>query len=202
MYLDDLMASGDLTGQVNSLARDLRTRYDFPPVHQLGLIVPDVEKAAEELEAKGIGPFFIGGGAPKLWRERGRDLDFKGKIGIAYHQGLEIELIEPGTGSDFYRDYVDPDGRIVLQHLGFLVDNVDAWAEKMAADNYPVWIRGKLRAGPLAADYAYMDTVEDAGLLLEFIHWRFLGIRWNLPAGVYHAIGRLQKWSGKRSFSV
>ena len=95
MYLDDLMASGDLPGQVNNLASDLRTRYDFPPVHQLGLIVPDVEKAAGELEAQGIGPFFIGGGAPVLWRERGQDLKFKGKIGIAYHRGLEMELIEP-----------------------------------------------------------------------------------------------------------
>jgi hypothetical protein len=202
MYLDDLMASGDLPAQVDNLARDLRSRYSFPPVHQLGLIVPDVEKAAQELETRGIGPFFIGGGAPLLWLERGENKKFKGKIGIAYHRSLEMELIEPGTGSDFYRNHVDPDGRIVLQHLGFLVDDVDKWADKMAADNYPLWIRGKLRAGPMSADYAYIDTLEEAGLVLEFIHWRFLGFNWNLPPGVFHAIGRLQKWSGKRSFSV
>ena len=62
----DLLDSRALRTGVDELARPFRDRYGLPPVHQLGLVVPDVEVAAERLERQGIGPFWIANGDPVL----------------------------------------------------------------------------------------------------------------------------------------
>ena len=59
VYLDDLLKSDDFNLAVSAIAKDFREKYKFPDIHQLGIVVPDVEAAAAELEAKGIGHFFI-----------------------------------------------------------------------------------------------------------------------------------------------
>jgi hypothetical protein len=200
--LDDVFKTDDFSNAVDGLASAFRADHKLPEIHQLGIVVSDVEMAAIKLEEKGIGPFFIASGSPVLWRERGEERNFEGKMGIAYHQGFELELLEPGKGSDFYRQALDPKGAMVVQHLGFLVPDVDTWAETLTASGYPLWIRGKLKSGPSTADFAYMDTVADAGLVIEFICWKLMGIRFNTPPFIFHTIGRIEKWSGKRSISL
>jgi hypothetical protein len=202
VLLDDLFKADNFGDAVSGLASVFRTDYKLPEIHQLGIVVSDVEMAAVQLEEKGIGPFFIASGSPVLWKERGEDGNFEGKLGIAYHQGFELELLEPGKGSDFYRQSLDPEGGMVVQHLGFLVPDVDTSAEMLAASGYPLWIRGKLKSGPSTADFAYMDTVGDAGLVIEFICWKLMGLRFNTPPSIFHAIGRIEKWTGKRSISL
>ena len=199
ILLDQLMAHQDFTRAVNEVALDYRRRYGFPPIAQVGTVVPDAEQAAGDLEKQGLGPFFVGGGEPVLWRERGADLKYKGKIGFGYVGGIEVELIEPGQGSDFYRNWLDPNGGVVVQHLGFLVKDVDEWAEKIDA---PLWIRGRLKLGPLAGDFAYLDTVEQTGIILEFISWTVLGLSVNGAGWFFRPAARLMKLFGKRSISV
>lgn len=198
-FLDELLANADFRAAVAELAREFRERHALPEVHQLGLVVPDAIAAAAELERRGIGPFFIAAGRPVLWQERGQDRVFQGRMGLAYHHGFELELLEPGTGSDFYRQSLNPQGRIVVQHLGFLVPDVDAAAAKTGA---PVWVRGRIKTGPMITEFVYLDTVAEAGLVIEFISWKLLGVRFTPVAGLIHALGRLQKWSGKRSFDL
>jgi hypothetical protein len=118
------------------------------------------------------------------------------------HRGFELELLEPTEGSDFYRQSLDPTGGIVVQHLGLLVPDVDEWADRLAAAGSPVWIRGKLKIGPATADFCYMDTVEQAGLIIEFISWRICGSSFRPLAALYHVAGRLEKRWGKRSITV
>jgi len=197
--LEELLQASDFTAAVAGLAREFRQRHALPPVHQLGLVVPDAIAAAGELERRGIGPFFLAAGRPVLWRERGQERVFSGRMGLAYHHGFELELLEPGQGSDFYRQSLDPQGRAVIQHLGFLCPDVDAAAARVGV---PVWVRGRIKTGPMVTEFAYLDTVAEAGLVIEFISWRFLGLEFIPPAGLVHALGRLQKWSGKRSFDL
>lgn len=198
-YLDDVLNADDFPGAVHALAEGFMAAQGLSKVHQLGLVVTDVEAAAEALEDRGFGPFFIARGAPVFWRERGEDREITGKMGLAYYQGVELELLEPVTGSDFYTRSLDPDGRIVLQHLGFLVGDVDDWAQK--AGN-AVWVRGRLKAWPTTTDFAYMEPLADTGLIMEFINWRLLGISVHPPKRVFKAVGRLEKWSGKRSIAL
>jgi len=202
MQFAELLSAKNFREAVHSLARDFRTKHALGKIHQLGLVVPEVEQAAKALEAKGIGPFFIASGSPVLWNERGVDKKFRGKMGLAYHQGLELELLEPGQGSDFYRNHLDPKGGIVIQHLGFLCKDVDESAKKLESAGFPTWVRGRLKSFPLTTEFAYMDTISETGFIIEFISWRLLGIPFSPPPSLIHTLGRLEKWSGKRSISL
>jgi hypothetical protein len=202
LLLDELLNTGDLAAASANLAADFRARFNLPPLHQLGLVVPDADQAADTLEAQGIRRFLILTGRPVLWQERGEAKSPQGKMGLAFHQGLELELLEPMQGSDFYRQHLDPQGRPVVQHLGFPVTDVDGWAGTLAAAGFPVWVRGRLKLGPLRSEFAYIDTVAGAGLVIEFIDWRLFGRPFSPPAGALGGLAQLVKWSGRRSLSV
>lgn len=202
VFLEDLLSAEDFGAAVDGLAREFRSKHELPAIHQLGLVVSDVEEAARTLQDRGIGPFLIGSGSPVLWRERGEERNVRGRIGLAYHQGVELELLEPADGSDFYRRSLDPEGRIVVQHLGFVVRDVDEWADRLNAAGTPTRIRGTIKVGPSRTEFAYMDTLNETGFVIEFISWRMFGWGSKPPAGVVKVLAQLQRWSGKRSVPV
>lgn len=202
VLFEDLLRYEDFTSAVNALAHGFRAKHRLPAIYQLGLVVPDVEEAAASLEALGIDPFFIASGAPVFWHERGQELSVQGKMGLGYYQGLELELLEPTLGSDFYQQSLDSEGKITVQHLGFLVQDVDGWAKRLGGFGYPVWVRGQLSIGLVKVDFAYMDTVAKAGVIIEFISWHALGWAFRPPAGILSAVARWEKRSGKRSISL
>lgn len=201
IYFDDLLKDDNIHDTVSRIAGDYRKKYNFPEVRQLGVIVADVEKAAAQLEQKGVGPFFIASDTLKAWNERGKTATFSGKLGMAIYKGYEVELLEPGVGSDFYKSCVDEKGRMVVQHLGFLVKDVEACRTQLEKSGCSTWVRGTIKSFPMAIEFAYMDTVEQAGIILEFIDMRFLGFPVTIPGGIYHGLGRMQKLTGMRCLS-
>ena len=202
ILLDELMNAKDFDIAVNGLAREFRDAHQLPAIEQLGVVVPDVVRASENLEAQGIGPFLITHISPVLWRERGEERRIRGKLALAYHQDYELELLEPAEGSDFYGRRTESEGRMLVQHLGMLVEDVDAYAERLNASGVETWVRGRLKIGPLLVDFAYMDTVEETGIIVEFISWRLYGRLFKMPAGIVKVAGQVQKWSGKRRAAV
>lgn len=198
VYLDDLLRADNFTLAVSRIAQDFRERFELPLLHQLGVVVSDIETASAQLEVQGMGPFFIISGSPVFWNERGRIRDVAVKIGIAYHKGVEVELIEPVRNAEFYRDRVDPSGRMAVHHLGFLVDDVDRHAAMFSRDGMRTWVRGTIHAFPSTAEFAYMDTEDRAGIIIEFITMRLLGLRLPLPHAAFHALGYLEKATGVR----
>jgi hypothetical protein len=202
IYLEDLLAERSFREATNRLCGDVRDARDLPPVYQIGALVPDVERAASALEDRGIGPFFIMAGSAAAWRERGEQRDCTLKLGLAFHEGIQVELIEPVEGSDIHRDGLDLEGKPVVQHLAFLVNDVDAWAQKLQAAGTGLWVRATLKGPGLTADLAYMERNEEDGLSVEFIHTKVLGLPLALPGGIVHALGRLQKTTGKRCLEV
>lgn len=202
IYFDDLLKSGNVREEVSLIAKDFREKYRFPEIRQLGVVVADVETAAAKLEAMGLGPFFIASDTLDSWNERGKEKTFSGKMGMACWQGFEVELLEPGVGSDFYKSCVDDKGRMALQHLGFSVKNIDPYVKRLEEAGFPTWVCGRIKALGLVTDFAYMDTVAQAGIILEFIDMRILGFTLNPYAGVYHNIGRLEKLIGKRNLAL
>jgi len=202
VLFEDLLAAENFKGAVDALAVDFRKAYDLPEVHQLGLVVEDVEAAAEKLESQGFGPFFIATGAPVFWKERGEEREVSGKLGLATHEGIELELLEPLNGSDFYTNSLDPDGKIVVQHLGFLTKDVDGHVEKTSKGGIPLYVRGQLKAFPSKTDFAYMEPLEENGLIMEFINWQLMGKSIRPPARLFKLIGTLEKWTGKRSIAI
>ncbi len=202
IFFDDLLQAQNFRGAVDEIGRDFRARFALPAIHQLGLVVPDVGTAADELENKGIGPFFIVNGSVDMWQERGEEKGFSGKIGLARYQGYEIELLEPGKGSDFYRQCVDAGGRPVVQHLGFLVNDVDIWASLLSQAGCPVWVKGDMGVWPVRTRFAYMDTVQHSDIIMEFINWSILGIAFQPPSLLYRGLADLEKRMGIRSISL
>jgi len=198
IFFDDLLKDDNIHETVSRIAYDFREKYKFPEVRQLGVIVADVEKAAAQLEEKGIGPFFIASDKLKSWNERGENRTFSGKLGMAIYKGYEVELLEPGVGSDFYRTCVDEKGRMVVQHLGFLVKDVDVYRTQLEKAGSQTWVRGTIKSFPISTEFAYMDTVQQAGIILEFIDMRFLGFPVTISGGIYHSLGQLQKLTGIR----
>lgn len=198
IYFDDLLKDDNIDYTVSQIAKDFRQKHNFPQVRQLGVIVADVEKAAAKLEAKGIGPFFIASDTLKFWDERGEKRTFSGKLGMAIYKGYEIELLEPGIGSTFYKTCVDEKGRMVVQHLGFMVKDVDAFKQELEKSGCKTWVRGQIRSFPIVTDFAYMDSVQQAGIILEFIDMRLFGFHITVPGAIYHSLGRLEKLTGIR----
>ncbi len=203
MLLDDIFEKSDFNSAVQAIALQSRKKLGIDmPVHQLGIVVPDVAAAAAELERKGVKPFLLMGGPAKRWTERGSEGAITSRLGFGYHQGIELELLEPGTGSDFYLRSVDKKGRPVIQHLGFLVSNVDEWARKLVDAGCRVYVRGRLGLGPLRIEFAYMDTEKEAGLILEFICHRLFGIWIKPPVWIQQLIGGIEIKTGKRCIEV
>lgn len=202
LILEELLETKNFKKSVNALAAGFRKEHNLPQIHQLGLVVSDVEAAAEKLEEMGIGPFIISAGSLARWDEHGTPGRFRGKVGLARYQGVDLELLEPGEGSDFYRQSLDPEGRIVVQHLGFLVKDVDKEMERLNTAGYPTWVRGRIQAWPIAVEFAYMDTLSEAQTIIEMISFRILGIRFKPFGFAYHFLGRLEKLSGFRCIDV
>jgi len=203
IFLENLLKSNDFVKAVDNLAAEFRIQHNLGKIHQLGIVVDNVEKAAEHLEDQGIGPFFIASGAPVFWREKGQEREVAGKLGLAYYHGIELELLEPTRGSDFYRNSLDDQGRMVVQHLGFLVKDVDASSNRLEKAGTSIWVRGRLNAWPTVTDFAYMDPIKENDLIMEFISWKIFGW-WSVkpPATLFGLIGRIEKWSGKRSIAL
>jgi hypothetical protein len=121
-------------------------------------------------------------------------------VGLAYYHGVELELLEPGQGTDFYRNSLDKDGRIVVQHVGFEVDDVDKWAGQFEARGFSRLVRGKVKMGPLGVDFSYLDTAGEAGFITEFLsQWRFGTFNFSLPRSLVQLAGSFQKLTGIRS---
>ncbi len=198
IYFDDLLKDDNIDVTISLIAKDFREKHHFPEVRQLGVVVPDVEDAAAELEKKGLGPFFIASDTLKFWNERGEKRIFSGKLGMAIYKGYEVELLEPGVGSTFYKTCVDDKCRMVVQHLGFLVKDVDFYRKELEKAGCASWVRGQIKSFPIVTDFAYMDSVKQAGIILEFIDMRFLGFHIKVPGAIYHNLGRLEKLTGIR----
>jgi hypothetical protein len=205
---DDLLNAADYDHAVQELALDFRLKHALPPLEQLGIVVQDNERVAARLEARGLPPFMLLRGAASQWRERGRDLPFSGAMGLTGYRGVELELLEPGIGSDFYGQFLDPAGGMTVQHLGFFVADVDAWADRVIAGTSrraSLWVRGRLKLGPNTTDFSYVDAIDECGFVIEFISWRLFGRSYpgsRCPFSVERSIGRLQKTIRLRSFKV
>ncbi|RME34612.1 MAG: hypothetical protein D6793_08360 [Thermoflexia bacterium] len=59
-------------------------------------------------------------------------------------------------------------------------------------------MRGRLGLSPLRTDFAYMDTVGEAGVVVEFIRWRMFGVRFVPPGSILRMVGGLGQRLGFR----
>jgi catechol 2,3-dioxygenase-like lactoylglutathione lyase family enzyme len=79
-------------------------------IHHVGIVVHDVEKSAETLEASGIGPWAIWTIEPGETIVHGRDVPFTFRVGFAAVGDSNFELIAPVEGESIYVDFLKTHG--------------------------------------------------------------------------------------------
>ena len=194
--IDELLIHGKVPSQDKLLPAGFRSRFSLGDVHQLGLAVPDVLASARRLEAAGIGPFFIAEDDLNFWIERGERRFYHGKMGMATFKGYELELLEAGRGSTFYSEFFDPRGRIALHHVGFLDHRIEDRIKQLNDGGIETGVRGRIKAGPLTGDFAYMDARGDTGLYVEFIDQRLFGFPVRPATAFMSAAAKFLKLTG------
>ena len=137
------------------------------PIMQNGYVVRDWRAAAEHWARRlGVGPFFVLEHVEfAQCRFRGELVEIDMSVAIAYTGGYQIELVQqhndsPSIYTEFLR-HNEPG----LQHVGTLVDDLDAalddngFRDRIVQD-------GVTTAGQR---FAYVDTVLHNGTMLELI---------------------------------
>ena len=201
--LREFMTAENFTAAVRKLAEPICRRFDLPDVYQLGLVVPDAVAADEAMVRDWLlDPAFMLDGESALWIENGKELHVGARLGFTYHQGYELELIEPRQGDDFHARDLNPEGEIFLQHFGLRVHDLDLQTARLTSQGVPLLVRGRIHSGPLTADFSYLDTRGEFEIITELICMRFLGIHTRIPPPLARYMGRRQIKSGERTLSL
>ena len=137
------------------------------PVRQWGYLVRDLDEAmACWVEQLGIGPWWGYRNVPAQAIVDGVTSDIVMSVGLAYHQGMQIELIHqtndaPSPYRYFYERGADAQA---LQQIAYMVPDVDVAIEQCEA-------RGMHEVGRICAGatYVYMSSAAMAGLAIELM---------------------------------
>jgi methylmalonyl-CoA/ethylmalonyl-CoA epimerase len=168
----------------------------MPRLAQIGVYVKDMERSIEQYEKVfGIGPWLVLEGESDYCMDRGKETTVKGRIGMGYTGNVQLELIEILEGPNLYLDTLGglDEG---LHHLGFTVDNLDERLQACREAGIEVLQRGTLKQLGMTIDYAYLDTLDTVGVILEFIQTRFLGFKARQWPFLLKLVARIQKRFG------
>jgi methylmalonyl-CoA/ethylmalonyl-CoA epimerase len=174
----------------------LMEHLHMPRLAQIGIYVKDMEKAIDRYEKLfGIGPWLVLEGDTEHCLDRGCEVTVRGRIAMGYTGRIQLELINIVAGSNLYLDTLGglEEG---IHHLGFAVNNLEERLQACREAGIEVLQRGTLKQLGLTIDYAYLDTVDEVGIILEFIQTRFLGLKVKQTPGPVKLLARVQKRFG------
>ncbi|MEM9303107.1 MAG: VOC family protein [Pseudomonadota bacterium] len=136
------------------------------PIIQSGFVVEDLEAAVAHWASIGVGPFFAMRHVEfETCLYRGKPTDADLTVAIAYSGDHQIELVQQHNDApSIYSDWLAT-RRPGLQHMGTLVDDLDAVLDANG------WRGKRVQHGRTAAGqrFAYLDTVFHDGGMIELI---------------------------------
>jgi methylmalonyl-CoA/ethylmalonyl-CoA epimerase len=168
----------------------------MPKLAQVGLYVKDMAKATRRYEELfGIGPWLVLEGETVSCVDRGCEVNIKGRIAMGYSGKIQFELIQILEGSNLYLDTLGglEEG---IHHLGFAVHDLEERLEACREAGIEVLQRGTLKQLGMTIDYAYLDTLDQVGVIMEFIQSRFLGFKTKQAPWMLKTIARMQRRLG------
>jgi methylmalonyl-CoA/ethylmalonyl-CoA epimerase len=131
------------------------------------IAVRDVYESAKTIERlTGIGPFEISEPNYTNMTLHGKPADFKMRFGFAQAGPIRLELAQVLSGETIYDEFVKRKG-YCLHHIGVRVDDIEQTVREMKARGIRVTESG-MRPG---AKFAYVDTEEHIGAILEVIEY-------------------------------
>jgi len=214
-FLEDYLDREDFAEALRALADPLADELGLPRrVDEVGLVCPSVQEAAAELERKwpGMKPFLLGEGSPGVFVENGVSVDYTTRVGFGFYKGVILELAEPGIGSDIFGQTPDPDGKIVINHVGFvgrgptLTRTDDGVTRDFASVMAEHGVRKRVDAvlsllGIRGHIYIFETVKKTHGIEVEFLDFRLLaehGPKIAFPASLAGLIGWWQANVGRR----
>ena len=150
------------------MKKDTNESSPFSQIDQVGVVVKDLDKAVEYYSSFGIGPF-----EPlKLKRiERtvyGKKVtDLENMSRVTRMGQVQFELVQPVSGESIQKEFLEKRGE-GINHLGFLVDDIDKEVNKLVAKGFKVISSVRYLGG---GGVAYFDTDRIGGVLFELIQW-------------------------------
>ena len=139
------------------------------PVKQWGYLVKDLDQAMDSwVNQLGIGPWWGYRNVPAQAVVDGETSDITMNVGLAYHQGMQIELIQQTNDANSPYSYFfrDSDDAQVLQQIAYMVANVDeAIVQCEARGMHEV---GRILPAPELA-YVYMSSPAMQGIAIELM---------------------------------
>jgi methylmalonyl-CoA/ethylmalonyl-CoA epimerase len=142
------------------------TPFNKENFHHVGIIVRDMDKTIEHLEAIGIGPFGLMGdqkwvNAKFKGEVRGKPAEWSVKISNTKVGDTEIELLQPSGGESVLQEFLDEKGEGV-HHIAYLVDDVPGEVARLEKQG----LKRLTSANLDGRGFAYFETVE-GGVVIE-----------------------------------
>ncbi len=134
-------------------------------VDQLGFVFKDIEKQAKIIEELyGLSKFVYLpiGEAPTEYK--GKKSKTKAKLGFSQLGDTEIELIEWKEGESPYKEFLEQE-REGFHHIGINVDDIDPHLKEFKEKGIEILFYGEIGN----SKFAYMDTEQTFGIIVEFI---------------------------------
>jgi catechol 2,3-dioxygenase-like lactoylglutathione lyase family enzyme len=141
-------------------------------VAQIAFVVKDLDATVEAYwKHFGIGPWHIYTYGPPLLKKmtrHGVPSDYTMRVALSYFGPMRIELIEQVSGDTTYSEFIEKHG-YGIQHLGVLVEDMDAAIAEAKAAGFEMTMDGSGFGLDNDGHFAYLDTEELLGTTIELI---------------------------------
>jgi hypothetical protein len=167
---------------------------NLPRVGQLGIISPDIQGALPGVAAAfNLRSWYEPQYAEKKFIVEGEAVDLDFNLVFAYSGRLQIEIIEEKSQkAAIFKDHLDQQGQ-GIHHLGFFIADMDAKLKVARQLGLDILFESQFKTvGGGSVHFAYLDTREQCGIILEIINIKLYGI--NIPqTELMINVGRLTK---------
>ncbi|MFC1494663.1 VOC family protein [Thermodesulfobacteriota bacterium] len=132
-------------------------------IHQVGVVVKDLDKTIAFLSAIGLGPFTIRNSKHAAATVRGKKESYEVRIALAQQGSVQLELIEYINGETIHGEFLKDKGE-GLHHIRFMVSDLDAVINKFSEIGVNVLQEDRFVDG---GGIAYMETNKMGGFITE-----------------------------------
>lgn len=148
----------------------MKENKNLKTITQIGIIVPDLEKAMQGMERVfGVAPARFGKTPENNKIYRGQPGNFSAKMAFYDFANIEIELVEPQEGDSIWGEFLDAGGH-GLHHLRFSIDNMEGTVADMRERGAEVAMEGESVRQIPGLRWAYFDTEEPLGWIIEVLN--------------------------------
>jgi hypothetical protein len=214
-FLEDYLDCADFGEALRELTGSLGDELGLPRrVDEVGLVCPNIRVAAAELKRRWpeMETFLLGEGSPGTFTENGKVTPFTTRVGFGFYKGVILELAEPGVGSEIFGQTPNPDGKIVINHVGFVARGPSLrrtdggtdrdYAEVMRAHGIDKRVDAVLELLGIRGHIYIFETIgKTRGIEVEFLDFRLLaehGPKISFPSKLSGMVGWFQETFGPR----